>query len=158
MPGVVPHLPHGQTTGSAHSIHPTRGRETTTSLSPLLFPSAARQSAVVRSIRASDIGPNVTLLSGGCHLAFGPMQPDIRPNVTRRNASRHERKPAKFKISASTNILSRPRGAKVAKYPYLCHAARPGSPIQRPHESCPALTFTLHTYPHSPARPAPACP
>ena len=40
-----------------------------------------------RSPRASNIGADVTLLSGGCKVAFVPMQPDIGPNFTRANAS-----------------------------------------------------------------------
>ena len=54
---------------------------------PPLRPVATRGFAVLGSLRASNIGADVTLLSGGCKVAFGPMQPDIGPNVTRANAS-----------------------------------------------------------------------
>ena len=50
---------------------------------------AAWHLAIFASLGVSNIGPNATLLSGGCHLAFGPMQPGIRADFTLRNASRH---------------------------------------------------------------------
>ena len=54
---------------------------------PPLRPVATRGFAVLGSLRASNIGADVTLLSGGCKVAFGPMQPDIGTDFTHAKAS-----------------------------------------------------------------------
>ena len=60
---------------------------------PPLRPVATRGFAVLGSLRASNIGADVTLLSGGCKVAFGPMLPDIGADFTRAEASGNGAKP-----------------------------------------------------------------
>ena len=43
---------------------------------------------IIKGIGESNIGADATLHSHGCHLAFGPMQPDIGADFTRGNASK----------------------------------------------------------------------
>ncbi len=56
-------------------------------VSPCRLAVSARRFAVAGSLCASDIRADVTLLSGGSKVAFGPMQPDIGADFIRAKAS-----------------------------------------------------------------------